>query len=375
MKRYIILLCAVWAMCACARKATNKPADCIGTQYAHYFAMAEHDTTVNGTTWQYKELRIYNPWEEGQPVLQRYYLFREAETPVPADGVRLQVPLTRVATGSCTHIGYIDYLGATDAICGVTDKYLVYTPLRDEVPNLGDCMVPDVERFLSVQPQVVFMSAYSTNDAATTRLQKAGLTVVPVMEWLENDPLGRAEWMRFFGAFFCLEEHADSLFARTANEYNQLKTTIEQSGLAYSKSVLSGGSFRGTWYVPSGSTYMGRLFADAGARYAYAEDQTNGSVPLSIEQVLASFKDADVWVGAPAMTLHELEEMDSKHTWFKAFQDSTVYTFKARTTPTGGNDFWEAGVCEPDRILSDLISVLYPSVVGQSTPKYMIQLR
>lgn len=370
------LLCAgafIWN--GCTKKSAGETAAAEGTTYARYFAVTEHDTLVNGTTHDYRELVIYNPWEEGRPVLQRYYLCKNAATPVPTDGQRVQVPVTRIATGSCTHIGYIAYLDATDALCGVTDKYLVYTPLSDEVVNLGDCMVPDAERFLSVQPEVVFMSTYSTNDAATIRLQKAGLTVVPVMEWLENDPLGRAEWIRFFGAFLDLDTRADSLFARAETNYNLLKTSVEESGLAQSKSILSGGSFRGTWYVPSGTTYMGRLFADAGAAYAYSDDRTNGSVPLSIEQVLANFKDADVWVGAPAMTMHELEEMDSKHTWFKAWQDSTVYTFKARTTPTGGNDFWEAGVCEPDCILADLISVLYPTLQKEHAPKYLIQLR
>ena len=160
-----------------------------------------------------------------------------------------------------------------------------------------------------------------------------------------------------------------------AEHYDQLKTLVEESGKAYSKSILSGGSFRGTWYVPSGATYMGRLFKDAGAAYAYAEDMTNGSIPLGIEQVLQSFRDADVWVGAPANTLQELTEMDSKHAWFKAYEDSAVYTFKARMTPTGGNDFWEAGVTEPDRILSDLIEVLYPELQEDAETKYLQKLR
>ena len=295
--------------------------------------------------------------------------------PLPADGTAIRVPVRRVATGSCTHVGFLSALDALDVLCGVTDKHLVYTELGADVVNLGDCISPDAERFVAVQPEVVFMSTYGTNDAATTRLQKAGLTVIPVMEWVENDPLGRAEWVRMFGAFLGLDARADSVFACAADNYHRMSALVEESGEAFSRSILSGGSFRGTWYVPSGATYMGRLFKDAGAQYAYAENQTNGSVPLSIEQVLQAFREADVWVGAPAGTLHELEEMDSKHTWFKAYENHSVYTFKARTTPTGGNDFWEAGVTEPDRILSDLIYVLYPSLLPGYAPKYLQQLR
>ena len=329
-------------------------------------------------------------------MLQRYYLYKEGDVvawmnkegdetgamrkgggrlPLPADGIGVQVPVRRVATGSCTHVGFMNALSGLEAVCGVTDKHLVFTPLPDEVRNLGDCISPDAERFVAAQPDVVFMSAYSTNDAATMRLQKAGLVVVPVMEWVENDPLGRAEWVRFFGAFLDKKTLADSVFLQAAANYERLSALVETSGEAFSRSILSGGSFRGTWYVPSGATYMGRLFKDAGASYAYADDRTNGSVPLSIEQVLQHFRDADVWVGAPANSLHELEEMDGKHTWFKAYEDSAVYTFKARMTPTGGNDFWEAGVTEPDRILSDLIQVLYPDLMTGYEPKYLQKLR
>ena len=379
-------MCLSLLLSGCVKPKARVEHERQGTQYAQYFAFEERDTTAEGVDFRFTEVRIYNPWEAGKPVLQRYYLYNESgatrflknsgkRLPLPEDGVSLQVPVRRVATGSCTHVGFLRALEALDALCGVTDKYLVFTPLPEGVQNLGDCISPDVERFVAAAPEVVFMSTYSTNDVATTRLEKAGLVVVPVMEWVENDPLGRAEWIRFFGAFVDKNDEADSMFTDAAEHYDRLKTLVAESGKAYSKSILSGGSFRGTWYVPSGATYMGRLFQDAGARYAYAEDMTNGSIPLGIEQVLQSFRDADVWVGAPANTLEELAEMDSKHTWFKAYADSAVYTFKARMTPTGGNDFWEAGVTEPDRILSDLIEVLYPELQEGTEIKYLQKLR
>ena len=372
----LIGLIGLMSLTGCTKPKSHVEHERQGTQYAQYFTLVERDTAKESREYSFTELRIYNPWEENHPVLQRYYLFREAGTPVPADGIALQVPVKRVATGSCTHVGFLNSLNALNSLCGVTDKHLVYTPLPESVVNLGDCISPDVERFVAANPKVVFMSTYSTNDVATTRLEKAGLAVVPVMEWVENDPLGRAEWVRFFGAFVGKDEAADSLFAEVAAQYEHLRSQVAESGKAYSKSILSGGSFRGTWYVPSGATYMGRLFKDAGASYAYSEDMTNGSIPLGIEQVLQSFRDADVWVGAPAGTMEELEQMDGKHTWFRAYANGAVYTFKARTTPTGGNDFWEAGVTEPHRILADLTAILYPELVEPDYKlKYLQKLR
>jgi iron complex transport system substrate-binding protein len=121
---------------------------------------------------------------------------------------------------------------------------------------------------------------------------------------------------------------------------------------------MSGMSWRGTWYVPAGGTFMGRLFKDAGAQYKYQNNPSTSSIPLNMEQALQDFEEADVWVGCEANTLEELESIDQKHLWFKAYQNKQVYNFRKRSTPTGANDFWESGVVHPERLLHDLRNIL-----------------
>ena len=137
---------------------------------------------------------------------------------------------------------------------------------------------------------------------------------------------------------------------------------------------MSGASYRGTWYVPSGTTYMGCLFRDAGAAYTFADERTNGSIPLTMEQALRAFSDADVWVGANARTMEELRAIDEHHTWFKAYQTGRVYHFYGRTNSTGGNDFWETGVVHPEIILSDLQWALYPDLYPDYEPYFIGKL-
>ena len=103
---------------------------------------------------------------------------------------------------------------------------------------------------------------------------------------------------------------------------------------------MSGMSWRGTWYVPAGGTFMGKLFKDAGAAYRYANNPATSSIPLNIEQVIQEFADADVWVGADVRTFAELKAMDAKHTWFQAYQTGQVYHYLKRSLPSGANDFW-----------------------------------
>jgi len=99
---------------------------------------------------------------------------------------------------------------------------------------------------------------------------------------------------------------------------------------------------------------MAQLFKDAGYNYRYANDERTQSIPLTTEQVIREFENADVWVGVQASSLEELAQIDNKHTWLKAYQQGRVYNFQKRTTKTGGNDFWETGTVHPDRILNDL---------------------
>lgn len=134
---------------------------------------------------------------------------------------------------------------------------------------------------------------------------------------------------------------------------------------------MSGASYRGTWYVPSGTTYMGCLFRDAGAAYAFADERTNGSIPLTMEQALRAFSEADVWVGANARTMDELRAIDEHHTWFKAYRTGRVYHFYNRTNSTGGNDFWETGVVHPEIILRDLQWALYPDLYPDYEPFFI----
>lgn len=276
----------------------------------------------------------------------------------------IREPMCRLAVSSCTHVGFLDAVGCTDRLTAVCNRELVYTPLSDGIIDLGDAMSPNYERLLVSAPDAVLVSLYAQEDPLPVRLRKLGVPVVYVNEWMEHTPLARAEWVRFVGALTGHRADADSLFAAVADRYNRL-AVLAQSG-RQRRSVMSGQSFRGTWYVPGGKTFMGRLFRDAGAAYRYADSDYEESIPLTMEQALRDFADnADVWVGVNARTMDGLRAADAKHTWFKPYRAGEVYHFMRRSTPQGANDFWERGVVHPDEILADLITVLYPDLLSE----------
>lgn len=319
-------------------------------------------------TDDYKKITVYNPWKQHE-ILECYYLVYNDSCPTPNDGIRIHIPVKRMVATSCTHIGLLDAIGCLESLAGVCSPELIYNErvrqscANGMLANLGDAMAVNGEKTMALHPDIVMMSGYNQSGAYSTHLKRMHIPVVSTLEWMENSLLARAEWLKFMAAFYDRETLADSLFTKIQYCYDSLRTSVSSN--KEKPTVMSGGNFRGTWYMPSEKGYMGGLFADAGANYFYASDTTAGSLPLGIETVLKNFSDADVWVGSPANTMDELAAMDAKHTLFKAYKDKKVYNFNARTTPTGGNDFWETGIVHPDWILADMIKVFYPELMPE----------
>jgi len=297
-----------------------------GNRYATGFQIQQQDSTLL--------LTIYSPWQPNQ-IMGTY---------------TLTSPYTRLASNACTHVGYIKELNALSTLVGITDRQLVYTPLSDSVIDLGNSMSPNKEQLLLLHPDAILLSTYAEGDATPRQLQQLGLPIIYINEWQETHPLARAEWIRVFGALTGHLPEADSIFAQVCAAYESAICNLQPA----TYSILSGQDFRGTWYVPAGHTYMGQLFRDAGYHYRYQDDPRTQSIPLTTEQVLREFQDADIWVGVQASSLNELAQIDHKHTWLKAYQTGQVYNFQKRTTLTGGNDFWESGTVHPELILKDL---------------------
>ena len=353
MRSRIRVLLAVVLLCSCTmNKAYEVRVE--NNRYAQGFRI--------GTGDGFTQVTVYSPWQAGE-VLATYYLVRSDSVETPLDGIKLRVPIQRLTVTSCTHIGFLKALGQLERVYGICSPEIVYN--RDvfvpadghEVMNVGDAMTPDVERIIRTAPEAVMVSTYAQGDASTEKLRSLNVPVIYNNEWTETHPLARAEWIRFVGLFFDCEAQADSIFENVVKSYEALKAQTDK--IVEKRTIMSGNNFRGTWYMPAGSTYMGVLFRDAGADYVYANDSSHFSIPLGIETVLHQFADADVWVGCPAHSLAELAQMDEKHTWFKSYKNGEVYNFAKRTNEQGGNDFWETGVVRPDYILSDLINILY----------------
>ena len=338
MSRLYFILCLFGLVCVACQPTTNTSV----TDDTAGFTIDIHNDSTHIT--------IYSPWQKGQVMQQ----------------LSFSQPYERIVCTSATHMGFISELGMTDKVVGVCRPNRVYNLSeedRERITDVGDDMQPSMEKILLLNPDLVILYTYAQGDPIPAQVEALGIPILYCNEWTETTPLARAEWIRLFGAIFGCLNHADSIFASVKDAYAQL---IVDSLRFKGKSIMSGMSWRGTWYVPAGGTFMGNLFRDAGAQYKYEDNPSTSSIPLTMEQAIQDFAQADIWVGCEANSLKELEAIDKKHTWFKAFQTGQVYNFRRRTLPSGANDFWESATVHPERILSDLNKVL----LGDTTALY-----
>lgn len=347
----IVLIIMVCALCACTHTRKEMPLP-EGNRYARGFVVKDSADC--------KVADIYSPWN--RETVMQHVVFR----PERKRGAEL-----RLATTSCTQVGMLDAVGMKDCIVGASTRELVYTPLSDDVPDLGADMSPKYEQIVDVKPDVMLMVSYAEDNPMARQLSRLGIEYVFINEWMEDHPLGRAEWIRLVGLLTGKEAEADSLFEAVCSKYEALAAQPIEGEKRW---IFSGQDFRGTWYVPAGDTYMGQLFRDAGANYRYDSDRRGQSIPLTLEQALQDFSEADVWVGCTAKSRKELLMIDERHSWLKAFQEGEVYNFYRRSTETGGNDFWESGVVHPEEILMDLRQLLYPNEMPERELRFAQKL-
>ena len=322
------VLCSLMLLCfaGCGKQPAEQGSVPAGNKYAEGFQITPTDTGV--------VVEVFQPYQR----------------------LCVREPLRRIGTMSTVQVGFLYALDAMDCLVAVCNPELIYTPVKGDEIDLGDSMKPSAERTLQAGLDALLAVNYGQYDnLEATRLEKLGVFTIYINEWQEHSPLARAEWIRVLGALTGKLHEADSIFQKVETQYINLKSQI--SNLQSTK-IMSGNNFRGTWYVPSGKNYLAYLFKDAGAAYPFYDDERETSIPLTIEETLHYFHDADVWVGAGGNSLAELAQMDEKHTWFKAYKNGRVYNWRKQRLPSGANNFWERGVVHPEEMLEDVIHIL-----------------
>lgn len=345
-------------------------ADTISMRYARNITMVEHDGFTSVT--------MLNPWDTAH-TLARYILIPAGASRegLPDDGSTVvEVPLRRAVVYSATHNALLSELGASGSIagaCGVEyihDSLVVRGLAEGRILNCGNPMTPDFERIISLRPDgVLFSSMDGTNGQG--RLGSLGIPLIECPDYMEESPLARAEWMRFFGRLVGEGPRADSIFAATDSAYTALR--LRASGTKSRPKVILDRLFSGVWNVPGRRSTMGRMLADAGASNPYDYIDRAGSAPLSPEQALDRGHDADFWLiryNQPnPLTLNQLGAESPIYRRLGPWGKGKVYGCN-----TSERDLYDVMPFHPQIVLADIISVIHPETGIVSDVRYFVPL-
>lgn len=319
-------------------------------------------------------LRVMNPWQGADSVAYDYRLV--ADTAVVLRPGEIRWPIRSAVCMSSTHVAFLDAVGRADAVKGVSGLDFITNPAVHAAgaKEVGYDNNLDYETIVALRPDVVFMYGLTGENAAAAKLRQLGVPVVYISDYLENDPLGRAEWIVPFGLLAGRMEQAVERFMHTENEYNTLGERVA-SQVGKRPGVMLNAPYKDVWYLPGDRSYMVRLLEDAGGDYLGKGEDTDVSRPVSAEKALLMMAEADFWLGpGMAQNMAQLKADNRRFADLPVVRRGDVYNNNARTTPTGGSDFWESGAVRPDVVLADLVRILHPELLPDHELYYFRKL-
>lgn len=265
--------------------------------------------------------------------------------------------LSSIYSAMLSAVGAANQVIAIDNIDYVNDSVILHRYNKKQLAEVAKGPTPDLEKLIALKPDLVFMFGMGDpGNEVPAGISGSGITAVVVTDHLEEHPLARAEWIRFFAAFCGKLSMADSIFNTIEQNYLQLK---QQAATSTKKpTVFTEMKYGEAWYMPGGKSYIAVLIADAGGQYLWADNTQSGSLPLSFEQVLARAGNADVWLNPPMMfSLNAIRASDERYEAFKAFKSARVYNNTKVRNAKGYSNYWELGIMRPDWVLQDLINI------------------
>lgn len=370
MKKIILLILFPVFWCSCASQSEKeKPkagekTDTLALKYARGFKILQHES--------YTELCVLTPWQGAKDQTFSYFLVPKAsQVPenLPSSQV-IRTPIQNIVCFSTTHTAFLDFIGQTQSISGMSGANFTSIPrLRRQIENgktreIGYGQNLNYELLVKLKPDIVMVYGVGGETAGfISKLKELGLKVVINAEYLETHPLGKTEWVKFVAAFFDKLPQAQTKFDTIAANYEKLTNRVAQN-IEQSPSVLANAPYKDVWYVSPGNSYLASLIADAGGKYLWKNQRATQALPLDIEAVLNKAQHADFWINTgSAATKNDILAIDKRLENFDAFKNNRLFNNNAQTNPTGGNAYMERGTVEPHIILKDLVRIFHPEIL------------
>jgi iron complex transport system substrate-binding protein len=280
----------------------------------------------------------------------------------------IEVPVKKVIVTSTTHIPALESLGVENTLVGFpSTRYISSEKTRALIANgkirdLGSNQGLNTEVILDLQPDIIVGFSVDGDLKTYKNLEKSGQKIIFNGDWTEKTPLGKAEWIKFFGALYDLDAKADQLFASIEKEYNSVLTVAKKT--KSQPSILAGAIYEDQWFLPQGDSWAAYFLKEANGNYLWRDSKGTGSLALSFESVFEKAQNADFWIGPGQFTsIQEILDNNPNYIHFKAVKNKEIYSFSTKKGATGGIIYYEQAQNRPDLVLKDIVKILHPEVL------------
>lgn len=324
--------------------------------YAKGFMVSYHKS--------YKILEVYNDLDSTQ-LVKRYFLVEQG-TKVPEmneNDQMISVPLASTSCLSTTQVAYLTALNKANTIAGVGHADFIKDSLLSKQIKEGWTMEItrsgqlDVE--LLLQANTTLLMANVFDQLSVNSLSELDIPVVFSAEYLENNVLARAEWIKYFALFFNAERQAEQIFNEIEKEYFATKQKIESK--SDRPSVMFGSYYQGTWYVPGGESLISSLFNDAGADYIFKNLKGKGNTHIDSESLIEKMDKIDHWgmILAKEGSTNLDDFLGGDRRMKELAEELELNFFYSNTFE---NDYFGRANLEPNVILKDLGKIFHPEL-------------
>lgn len=316
------------------------------------------------------EIEVIQPWTGSERTFRYFIVEENGKVPAGNFDAVIQLPVAKVILTSTTQIPHLDLLGMSDKLIGFPQPDLISSKASrilidaQKVQDLGSGPAANPELIIELDPDWIMISTLGDDLRYLDLLKTAEIPAIINGEYVEQHPLGRAEWIKFTGVLLGKYEEAREVFEQVEKDYLQAVSLAEQIPEVGRPTVLSGIMYQDIWYAPGSESWGARILKNAGGNYVFEDQSGTGSIQLNYEFVMDNAMDADFWIGsADFVSVVEMGKVEPRYQAIKAFQNGNVFTYTLKKGETGGLEYFELGYMRPDLILKDLMKILHPTLL------------
>ena len=362
----IIFLSLIFLSCSNKKEQKKEQGTKANIQYAHGFSINYFN--------DYTEVTVKNPWDTTK-ILHNYILVDKTK-PQPKnlpEGTIIKIPVENIACLYSIDASIIQSLDNEEKVKAIAETKYVKIPFlvnglkEGKIADIGQATALNIERLMDVSPEIIIVSPFQ--GMGYGNLEATGIAIVENAGYMENTPLGRAEWLRFIAAFLQKDKEAENMMNDIAERYSELAKKTEN--ITFRPTVFCEKKYGQTWWVPGGNSYMAYFLKDAGADYIWKDTSETGSLELSFETVYDKAENADYWIirSDHDINYSELKKEFNPYSYFKAWKKKQIIF-----SNTVKNSYYEIGVMNPDLVLGDLINIFHPELGVQKRDSSFFEL-